>query len=72
MGIKDKQANNSLPGLLLPELGAVTDSQGRVLCGCLPARFYVQDHFVFLNLTFPVSYPPFRASVQLDLRCGEW
>ena len=32
----------------------------------------ISDHFSFLNLTIPVSYPAFRASVQLDLRCGEW
>lgn len=32
----------------------------------------ISDHFLFLDLPFPVSYPPFRASVKLDLRCYEW
>lgn len=65
----------SLSGLPPPELGAFTDSQGGELCGCLPQQdftYLISDHFLFLDLPFPVSYPPFRASVKLDLRCYEW
>ena len=59
-----------------PELGVFIDSQGGEFCGCLP-----QQDFMYLtffdcssvpNLTFLVSYLPFRTSVKLGVKYGEW
>lgn len=65
----------SLSGLLPPELGAFTESQSGMFRGCLPQQSFmyktISDHFSFLNVTFSISYPPLRASVQLDLRCSK-
>ena len=53
-----------------------TDSQGGELCGYLTQWSLCtrpfSDYFYLLTLIFPVFYPPFKASMKLELRCGEW